>query len=217
MYPVGSQPVSPYCCHSLNSAPGSSLEPMVTVPVVDTDASFLVMVTLKDLLVSSLFSRVTYTLVCFLPMAKETSLVCGYYATGMYPMLDGLCAQYGAPTSLQITMMPTTAAGLKTQTTWEPSTAVTTESGEKVGTAKGFHGDITATVTLNADGTIAAVALDTSSETAGIGSLVGENADFAAQFVGKTGPFTLGAGIDVVAGASVTSEAAVLAVNNALK
>ena len=90
-------------------------------------------------------------------------------------------------------------------------------SGEKVGTAKGFHGDITATVTLNADGTIAAVALDTSSETAGIGSLVGENADFATQFVGKTGPFTLGAGIDVVAGASVTSEAAVLAVNSALK
>ena len=42
-----------------------------------------------------------------------------YYSTGMYPMLDALCAQYGAPTSLQIALMPTTAAGLKTQTTWE--------------------------------------------------------------------------------------------------
>ena len=153
----------------------------------------------------------------YLATEEGKAAVEAYYSTGMYPMLDGLCAQYGAPTSLQICMMPTTAAGLKTQTTWEPSTAETTASGEKVGTAKGFHGDITATVTLNADGTIAAVALDTSSETAGIGSLVGENADFAAQFVGKTGPFTLGAGIDVVAGASVTSEAAVLAVNNALK
>ena len=44
-----------------------------------------------------------------------------YYSTGMYPMLDGLCAQYGTPTSLQICMMPTTAAGLKTQTTWVPA------------------------------------------------------------------------------------------------
>ena len=47
-----------------------------------------------------------------------------YYASGMYPYLDGLCATYGAPTSLEICLMPTTAAGLKTQTTWEPAEAV---------------------------------------------------------------------------------------------
>lgn len=140
-----------------------------------------------------------------------------YYATGMYPMLDGLCATYGAPTSLQIAMMPTTAAGLKTQTTWTPSTAETTESGAKVGTGNGFHSAVTATVTLNENGTIASVVFDTSNETPAFGTRVGEDEAFAAQFVGKTGPFTLGAGIDALSGATVTSEAAVEAVNNALK
>ena len=140
-----------------------------------------------------------------------------YYATGMYPMLDAVCAQYGAPTSLQIALMPNTAAGLKTQTTWTPSTAETTASGEKVGAAKGFHSEVTATVTLNADGTIASVVFNTAHETPTFGTRVGEDAAFAAQFVGKTGPFTLGAGIDALSGATVTSEAAVEAVNNAIK
>ncbi len=153
----------------------------------------------------------------YLATEEGKAAVEAYYSTGMYPMLDGLCATYGAPTSLQICMMPTTAAGLKTQTTWEPSTAETTESGEKIGSAKGFHSDVTATVTLNEDGTIASVVFNTSGETPTFGTRVGEDAAFAAQFVGKTGPFTLGAGIDAVAGATVTSEAAVLAVNNALK
>ena len=44
-----------------------------------------------------------------------------YYTSGMYPMLDQLCAATGAPTSLQICMMSNTAAGLKTQTTWTPA------------------------------------------------------------------------------------------------
>jgi hypothetical protein len=47
-----------------------------------------------------------------------------HYATGMYPMLDQYAAAFGAPTSLQICMMPTTAAGLKTQTTWTPAEPV---------------------------------------------------------------------------------------------
>ena len=47
-----------------------------------------------------------------------------HYATGMYPMLDQYAAAFGAPTSLQICMMPTTAAGLKTQTTWMPAEPV---------------------------------------------------------------------------------------------
>ena len=47
-----------------------------------------------------------------------------HYATGMYPMLDQYAAAFGAPTSLQICMMPTTAAGLKTQTTWTPAAPV---------------------------------------------------------------------------------------------
>lgn len=57
----------------------------------------------------------------YLATEEGKAAVEAYYATGMYPMLDGLCATYGAPTSLQIALMPTTAAGLKTQTTWEPA------------------------------------------------------------------------------------------------
>ena len=57
----------------------------------------------------------------YLATAEGKVAVEAYYSTGMYPMLDGLCAQYGAPTSLQIALMPTTAAGLKTQTTWTPA------------------------------------------------------------------------------------------------
>ena len=69
----------------------------------------------------------------------------------------------------------------------------------------------------NADGTIASVVFNTSNETPTFGTRVGEDAAFAAQFVGKTGPFTIGAGIDALSGATVTSEAAVKAVNNAIK
>ena len=139
-----------------------------------------------------------------------------YYATGMYPMLDGLCAQYGAPTSLQIALMPTTAAGLKTQTTWTPAvTLPAAEEAEGVvtGTAAGFHGTITATATLNEDGTIATLSIDTSCEHADYGAKVGADEAFIAQFIGKAGPFTLGEGIDAVTGATGSSASAVEAVN----
>ncbi|MDD6683035.1 MAG: FMN-binding protein [Clostridiales bacterium] len=139
-----------------------------------------------------------------------------YYATGMYPMLDGLCAQYGAPTSLQIAMMPTTAAGLKTQTTWEPA-PVAADENAKIGTANGFHGTITAEVTLNEDGTIATLKVDTSCEHADYGAKVGTDEAFLAQFIGETGPFTLGEGIDAVTGATGSSKSAVEAINNAVK
>ncbi len=139
-----------------------------------------------------------------------------YYSTGMYPMLDGVCAQFGAPTSLQLALMPTNAAGLKTQTTWTP--AVKAEAtASNVGKVQGFVSAITATVEKNADGTIAALVLDTSGESADYGAKVGPNEAFVAQFIGKTGPFTLGAGIDAVSGATGTSQAAVQAINEAIK
>ena len=59
--------------------------------------------------------------------------------------------------------------------------------------------------------------LDTTGETPNFGTKVGESAEFAAQFIGKTGPFTLGAGVDGISGATITSEAAVEAINNAIK
>ncbi len=147
----------------------------------------------------------------FIATEEGKAAVESYYSTGMYPMLDQYCAAYGAPTSLDLALIPTNAAGLKTQTTWTPA------SDDHTGAAQGFHSAVSASVTLNEDGTIAAVVLDTTGETAGIGTKVGESEEFAAQFIGKTGPFTLGAGIDAVAGATVTSEAAVNAINNAIK
>ena len=150
-------------------------------------------------------------------IADEANLaaVKEYYSTGMYPMLDGYCAQYGAPTSLDLALVPNNAAGLKTQTTYVP--APEAEDGVKTGTAQGFHGVITAKVTLNEDGTIAALTIDTTCENADYGLKVGTDEAFLAQFIGKSGPFAIGEGIDAVSGATGTSKAAVEAVNNAVK
>ena len=51
---------------------------------------------------------------------EGAAMVTEYYSTGMYPTLDGYCSAYGAPTSLELAMLPTNAAGLKTQTTYIP-------------------------------------------------------------------------------------------------
>ncbi|MBP3657451.1 MAG: FMN-binding protein [Clostridia bacterium] len=141
-----------------------------------------------------------------------------YYAAGMYPMLDQVCANYGAPTSLQICMMPNTAAGLKTQTTWTPAAeAAAAEDGVITVTAAGFNGQITVAVALNEDGTVASVTADTSCESADYGAKVGADEAFLAQFAGKAGPFVLGEGVDAVAGATATSQTVVDAVNSAVK
>lgn len=154
----------------------------------------------------------------FIATEEGKAEVEAHYATGMYPMLDQYCAAYGAPTSLQICMMPNTAAGLKTQTTWTPAVeAAPAEDGVLTGTAAGFHGIITASVTLNEDGSIATLTLDTSCEHADYGAKVGGDADFLAQFIGQTGPFAIGEGVDAVTGATGSSAAAVEAINNAIK
>jgi len=57
----------------------------------------------------------------YLSNPDNVAAVEAYYTSGMFPMLDEYCAMYGAPTSLQLAMMPTTAAGMKTQTTWTPA------------------------------------------------------------------------------------------------
>ena len=154
----------------------------------------------------------------FISTPEGLAEVEAHYAAGMYPMLDGLCAQYGAPTSLQIALTPTTAAGLKTQTTWTPAvTLPAAEDGTKTGAAAGFHGTITAVVTLNEDGTIATLSVDTSCEHQDFGAKVGADEAFIAQFIGKTGPFTLGEGIDAVTGATGSSASAVEAINDAIQ
>lgn len=168
-----------------------------------------------DLLLSESFldALVAYK-AAYIATEEGKAEVEAHYATGMYPMLDQYCAAYGAPTSLQICMMPNTAAGLKTQTTWTPAvTLPAAEEGVKTATAKGFHGTIIASATFNEDGTIATLSVDTSCEHADYGAKVGGDEAFLAQFIGKTGPFTLGEGVDAVTGATGSSAAAVEAIN----
>ena len=85
------------------------------------------------------------------------------------------------------------------------------------GTASGFAGgEVVARLTLNDDGTISALTIDASTQTEGLGTrCAGE--EFTAQFIGRSGPFTLGDGIDAVASATITSTAAVEAINAALE
>ncbi len=85
------------------------------------------------------------------------------------------------------------------------------------GTASGFGGgEVVARLTLNDDGTISALTIDASTQTEGLGTrCAGE--EFTAQFIGKSGPFTLGDGVDALTGATISSTAAVEAINAALE
>ena len=83
------------------------------------------------------------------------------------------------------------------------------------GSAKGFASDVTVELTLDDAGAIAQLTINAEGETAGLGQRTMED-DFTSQFVGKTGPFTLGDGIDAISGATISSQAAVDAVNSAL-
>ena len=95
----------------------------------------------------------------------------------------------------------------------EPAVEAAAEAlpeGAKSASAKGLLSDVKVTVTLNEDGTIATMAVDASGETAAIAGPCTEEA-FLSQFVGKAGPFE---GVEVVAGATFTSNAVIEAVNS---
>ncbi|NLL55131.1 MAG: FMN-binding protein, partial [Clostridiales bacterium] len=81
--------------------------------------------------------------------------------------------------------------------------------------SQGFGGPVEVTITLNADGAIATLEVggEGFAETPGIGTNVQEPA-FTDQFVGKKGPFAFGEGVDAVAGATVSSNAALDALNS---
>ena len=81
-----------------------------------------------------------------------------------------------------------------------------------VGTARGFASDVKAVVTLDENGAIATLTIDSMGETPSIGTRCTEDEAFAAQFIGKTIPVE---GIDVLSGATVTSNAVIAAVNAA--
>lgn len=82
---------------------------------------------------------------------------------------------------------------------------------------KGFGGDVYVEVGLDAEGKVADIVIgnDKFAETPGLGAKAQEP-EFYEQFIGKTGPFTLGENIDALTGATITSQAVVDAVNEAL-
>ena len=81
---------------------------------------------------------------------------------------------------------------------------------------QGFGGDVTVHVTLDGENKIQALTIDTPNETAGLGQRASEAA-FTDQFIGKSGPFTYGEdGIEALTGATITSDAALKAINSVL-
>ena len=84
-------------------------------------------------------------------------------------------------------------------------------------TAKGYAGEFDVSVGILADGTIEGIRIGETSfqETEGLGTRVLEKS-FRDQFIGKQGPLAYGEGIDAVSGATITSNAVLDAVNEAL-
>ena len=114
--------------------------------------------------------------------------------------------------------------GSTMELTWQPEAgqedSASNESGAPGnpfnGSAEGFGGGLVyVTFQTNEDGTIAAISVDTGTQTPEFGGRVSEDETFLSQLTGQTPPLALGDGIDAVSGATVTSEAVVKAVNTA--
>ncbi|MBR1606324.1 MAG: FtsX-like permease family protein [Clostridia bacterium] len=84
------------------------------------------------------------------------------------------------------------------------------------GSAEGWSvGVVYVSAQLDENAAIASITIDANTQTPEYGGRVPEDEAFAAQFVGKTLPLTLGEDIDALSGATVTSEAVVEALNTA--
>ena len=82
-------------------------------------------------------------------------------------------------------------------------------------TEKGFGGDVTVNVGLKGN-TVRTLTIDTPDETEGLGKRA-SGEEFTSQFIGKEGPFKFGEnGIEAISGATVTSKAALKALNRAI-
>ncbi len=95
-------------------------------------------------------------------------------------------------------------------------TASAVEAGKRCeGTAAAFRGEpVTVYVTFDENGAIAALEVDASTQTPGIGQKCAEET-FTSRFIGKTAPLTPGKDIDAITGATETCSAVVEAVNSA--
>ena len=83
------------------------------------------------------------------------------------------------------------------------------------GGAQGYQSEVLVQLTMDDANVITGLNINSMGETMGFGTRATTEASFAEQFIGKSAPFTLGAGIDALAGATVTSTAVVEAVNEA--
>ena len=108
----------------------------------------------------------------------------------------------------------TTNAVIEAISTAAAHTALETETVLK-GSAQGFAGPVAVEVTVDAANTITAIQIgdDQFAETAGFGAKALEE-DFQKQFIGKTLPLTA-ADIDAIAGATITTNAVIEALNAA--
>ncbi len=81
----------------------------------------------------------------------------------------------------------------------------------KIATAHGFAGDVVINAVLDGD-TILSLSIQAPDETVGLGKWA-EDAEFAAQFIGKTLPVSI-SDIDAIAGATITTTAVLDALNS---
>ena len=85
------------------------------------------------------------------------------------------------------------------------------------GSAVGFNdAPVSVEAELDSEGKISSLKIDASTQTPEIGARVGEDKEFAQQFIGKTLPVSLGDGIDALSGATISSQAVTDALNNAV-
>lgn len=108
--------------------------------------------------------------------------------------------------------------------TAEPTSAPTPEAvgGDMSLTVPGYGGDVTVSITVDAQGLITAMTVEADAEAPGLGRKCAEER-WTAQFIGKTAPFALTAeagdganAVDAVSYATITSQAIINAVNTLL-
>ena len=105
-------------------------------------------------------------------------------------------------------------------TTPDVEGAVTTSAGAAAvkAAASGYSGkDVTVYVAFDMDGTISNISVDASTQTTGIGSKTGEES-FWSGFIGWNAaePVSAGNPVDTIAGATVSSNAVITALNSAI-
>ena len=80
-------------------------------------------------------------------------------------------------------------------------------------TAQGFQSEVSVTATFDANGAVETIEIGSAEETPGFGTRCAEDEAFLNQFIGKTAPFTAGENVEVLSGATVTSNAVIDALN----